>query len=211
MLVEILQHRPYRDEFRDDADGRRQPSSVSAKPMMTGMPSLSMNIDPNTPPQHGELSEVKLITPRGREHRVVGDADERVDRACRQTGCQDRGEHRLRSAAPLRCSPAPARRCRPWRCSPPTSRSRRSDSRYAGSARTCNRRNRPGYFDRLFQYLTRPSLSGDPLSATPLATSSIASMPPATHHNSVSLSTTLALSRRSTSSWLFGGSLPAAS
>ena len=57
------------------------------------MPIFSVNIEPNTPPEHGELAGGKAHHPRGREHGVVGDADERVDRARRQTGCEDRGEH----------------------------------------------------------------------------------------------------------------------
>jgi hypothetical protein len=43
--------------------------------------------------EHRELTGGEAHHPGGREHRVVGDADERVDRACRQTGCENRGEH----------------------------------------------------------------------------------------------------------------------
>ncbi|MGY3691897.1 hypothetical protein ACVIGA_001977 [Bradyrhizobium sp. USDA 3240] len=56
-----------------------------------------------------------------------------------------------------------------------------------------------------------PALSVEPLSATAFAISSMQSMPPATHHNSVSFSAILALVRRATRSSLFGGSLPALS
>ena len=74
-----------------------------------------------------------------------------------------------------------------------------------------SRRNSRDISYSVFQYLMMPSPSVDPLSATALAIRSIASTPPATHHNSVSLSATLPLTQSIDRSWLRGGSLPAAS
>jgi hypothetical protein len=56
-----------------------------------------------------------------------------------------------------------------------------------------------------------PGPSVEPDVSTAFANSSMASTPPATHHNSVSFSATLALISRATRSSLFGGSLPEAS
>jgi hypothetical protein len=96
MLVEAFQHRPHRDEFGDDADdGAAEQRQQEAGPDRHA--ELQHEHRTEHAAEHGKLPRGKTHHPRGREHGVVGDADERVDRARRKTRGEDGGKHWPRS------------------------------------------------------------------------------------------------------------------
>ena len=94
VLVEAFQHRPHRNEFGDDADdGAAEQRQQEADEDRHAQ--LQREHRTEHAAQHRKLARGEAHHPRCREHGVVGDADERVDRARRQSGCEDRGEHVL--------------------------------------------------------------------------------------------------------------------
>ena len=122
VLLEALQHRPHRHELGDDADdgASRQRQNEGGQKRHA---EAQREQRPENPAEHAELARREAHHPRGGEHHVVGDADERVDRAHREPRGDDRGEHRLRPQAGgllTTCSRARARRRRPAPSSPRT-------------------------------------------------------------------------------------------
>ncbi len=88
MLIEVFEHRPYRDEFGDDADdgaaGERQQEACPDR-----QAEFQHEHRAEHAAEHGELARGEAHHPRGREHGVVGDTDERVDRARGQSGSDE--------------------------------------------------------------------------------------------------------------------------
>ncbi len=99
MLVEALEHRPHRDELGDHPDDRA-PKQRQKESDQDRQAHLQHEHRAEHAAEHGELAGGETHHPRGREHGVVGDADERVDRASRKTSCENRGEHLMRFPQP---------------------------------------------------------------------------------------------------------------
>ncbi len=88
MLFEALEHRPHRDEFGDHPDNRTAKQRQD-EPSRYRQAELQREQRAEHAAEHGELASSEAHHPRGREHGVVGDADERVDRASRKTRCEN--------------------------------------------------------------------------------------------------------------------------
>ncbi len=95
VLVEAFQHWPHRHDFGDDAEQRaaceRQDEAERNRHARAKDEQRAEHAT-----NHPEGASRKAEHPRGREHHVIGDADQRVDAADRHSGRDDRFDHRLK-------------------------------------------------------------------------------------------------------------------
>jgi hypothetical protein len=95
MLLDALQHRPHGQDLGDEAEHGPAGEHEDEPQHRVQAPVLDEERAQHAA-QHSQHAGGEAEYTRRREHHVVGDADQRIDRSYRKTVGDDGSEHRLR-------------------------------------------------------------------------------------------------------------------